>query len=100
MRVSYHANGTGRDSYIKVSSGGFYKPYAPVAAAPVGSFTMKKVPNASPSPVIHAKPHHYRSDGSGRDLYIGINEGGLANSGSFVKADARFIGSLRQSQKI
>jgi hypothetical protein len=95
MRVSYHANGTGRDTYINVHSGGFFKPYAPVAAAPVGSFSMKKIPNASPSPVIHAKPHHYRSDGSGRDYYIGINEGGLAHQPSFVEAKARFVASLR-----
>lgn len=82
-----------------MSSGGFYKPYAPVHAAAVTSFSMKKIPNASPSPIIHAKPHHYRSDGSGRDLYIGINEGGLSNSASFVKAEARFIGSLRESTR-
>jgi hypothetical protein len=100
LRVSYHANGTGRDSYINVHSGGFYKPYAPVPAAPVTSFSAKKIPNASPSPIIHAKPHHYRSDGSGRDHYIGCNEGGLANSASFVKAEAAFVASLRHSTKI
>lgn len=95
MRVSYHADGTGRDTYIKVHSGGFFKPYAPVAAPPVTSFSMKKLPNASPAPIMHAKPVHYRSDGSGRDFYVTCNEGGLAHQPSFWGVTKDFKRSLR-----
>lgn len=38
FKVHYNANGTGRDTYINRSSGGFFRPYTPNVAPAVGSF--------------------------------------------------------------
>ena len=78
-KVHYHNNGTGRDTYIGVSSGGLYdpRPYAPRAAPPMGKFNTRRSA-VEPNPVMHAKPLHYHSDGTGRDSYVIRTEGGLA----------------------
>ena len=48
------------------------------------------------SPVIHSKPIHYTSDGTGRDSYIVRSGGGLFNE--YVPGSAKngFYNSLRQ----
>jgi hypothetical protein len=40
---------------------------------------------------------HYYSDGSGRDSYIGFNEGGLALRASFTDVKTAFKQSLRRN---
>lgn len=40
---------------------------------------------------------HYYSDGTGRDSYIGINEGGLAMRASFTDSKTAFVNSLRNN---
>lgn len=70
--MHYHANGSGRDTYINRSSGGFYKPYAPLEHPKNGPFYPQRAlrPRPVPNPVMEAKPLHYAPDGSGRDRYI------------------------------
>ncbi len=59
MRISYNTNGTGRDTYINVNSGGLFKSYEPFQPPPVTSFVQKKIPNAPPAPRMVAKAVHY-----------------------------------------
>ena len=82
-KVHYHNDGTGRDTYIGISSGGLYAPFRPVAAPPVGSFDVRKSWK-EPNPIIHSRAVHYYSDGSGRDSYIIRTEGGLAKDRHYV----------------
>ena len=98
-KVHYHNNGTGRDSYIGVNSGGFNAPYVPYPGPPVGSFQTQRKSFAAPMPQMHAKPLHYHSDGTGRDRYIGINEGGLAHNPSFVDWMSQHKKSLRNNPR-
>jgi len=100
LKVHYHANGTGRDTYINVSSGGFYKPYKPVPAPPVGSFNTRRVANPAPSPVLHPMAVHYYSDGSGRDSYVVTTEGGLAQNYRNIDYRTAFKQSLRKPDRI
>ena len=72
FRVSYHADGTGRDTFVKMNNGGFYKSYTPAPADPVTRFTQKRKYDP-PAPALHSRPVQYHSDGSGRDSYIGFN---------------------------
>ena len=82
-KVHYHNDGTGRDTYIGVNSGGFYAPYSPHPAPPTGGFNVRKS-YAPPSPVMHPLGVHYYSDGSGRDSYVIRTEGGLARDAKFT----------------
>lgn len=96
-KVTYHSDGTGRDTYINRNSGGLYAPYVPRAGPGVSSFNTRRIPNAAPSPVIAPLAVHYYSDGSGRDSYISFNEGGLALRASFTDVKTAFKQSLRQN---
>ena len=42
FRVNYFADGTGRDTFVNNSNGGFYKAYHPAPADKVTSFTSKR----------------------------------------------------------
>lgn len=94
-KVTYHSNGTGRDTYININAGGLYASYIPAPCLGVSSFNTKRIPAPAPAPVIAPLGVHYYSDGSGRDSYIGINEGGLAIRTSFIDAKTAFKNSLR-----
>ena len=37
-KVTYHSNGTGRDTYINRNAGGLYAPYVPTPGPGVSSF--------------------------------------------------------------
>lgn len=57
------------------------KAMSPKNKSRVTSFLFKQE-YLAPAPVIHSRAVKYRSDGSGRDLYVGINDGGLHAPGS------------------
>lgn len=55
------------------------------------------------SPAIHSKPVKYYEDGSGRDYYIKVNNGGLgsyANLNISTESRSAFKKSLRTYEKI
>lgn len=81
FRVNYFCDGTGRDTFVKNSNGGFYKAYSPAPAYPVTSFMQKRRYNP-PAPIMKSRGVQYHSDGTGRDSYIGFNQGGLTAYGS------------------
>ena len=93
FRVNYFADGTGRDTFVKTDNGGFFKAYAPAPAPPVTSFVTKRRYD-KPAPVMKSRAVFYHSDGSGRDNYITINAGGLANPGSKT---IDYVTSFKQS---
>ena len=95
--MHYHADGTGRDTFVGMDNGGFMKPYAPAPSLPVTSFVQKRKFDF-PSPVIHSRAVQYHSDGTGRDSYIGFNKGGLAiyGGGKTYEPSYAYRKSLRQ----
>ncbi|EGR30150.1 hypothetical protein IMG5_140290 [Ichthyophthirius multifiliis] len=83
----YWSDGTGRDTYILQNNGGL------LCQQLLGQLEKKgeKKPDyiqmqfgskrrfKSTLPTVENQVTHYRSDGSGRDLYISCNEGGRVN---------------------
>ena len=79
----YIADSTGRDTYITSNNGGFA--CSPVASSPGGAGKfLPKIPyfTREKGVVMHSKPVHYRTDGTGRDAYVHANNGGLTAYGS------------------
>jgi len=74
--VNYQPDGTGRDSYVKVSNGGFFKEWNNnYISKPTGKEFFKYIVKTSrpdSAKVFHPVPKvsHYKPDGSGRDTYI------------------------------
>ena len=72
--IIYRADGTGRDSYVFNSNGGFCFEHKPFRHEKTAMHPLPNVNNKSyyraPAPVVHAKPVQYKQDGSGRDFYI------------------------------
>ena len=92
----YNANGTGRDSYIQASHGGLVASQQRNVQPEKGTMDSRDIHIHTISPVIHSKPIHYTSDGTGRDSYIVRSGGGLFNE--YVPGSAKngFYNSLRQ----
>ena len=99
FRVNYHADGTGRDTFVGTDNGGFYAAFSPCSQPQVTSFVAKRR-YEKPSPVIKSRGVQYHSDGSGRDSYIGFNAGGLTAYGSkTVHSLGHFTRSLRGTNR-
>jgi hypothetical protein len=91
----YRTDGTGRDTYISFDNGGAFARMTAHAAAAiprVGSATVRPK-----SAVSGARSLHYYSDGSGRDKYIKLGDGGLHLDYPDVCASHQFVASLRAS---
>ena len=92
----YNTDGTGRDTYIGFSSGGFLpmKTNAPgERGGRLGSpmkVLSKETGNRSPHRTVH-----YAANGSGRDSYIGANSGGFASHYSIMNDRDIYVKSLR-----
>ncbi|KRX04974.1 hypothetical protein PPERSA_06608 [Pseudocohnilembus persalinus] len=75
----YHSNGSGRDNYITVNGGGFFRGNNDNSAGfQIGTFGGRR----AYKPINNYRPNkhiHYRNDGTGRDTYVGIDEGGLTS---------------------
>ena len=74
--LAYPNNGTGRDTYIGINNGGLYKKYEPYPSAEVGTFRFKRYMN---NPLAHIDSKHvgYFTNGTGRDTYISLANGGF-----------------------
>lgn len=90
----YHANGDGRDSYITVNNGGMFAATQPLPEYPVASFPSRPLvrpsPRGSPQRTVR-----YRSNGTGRDMYISTNAGGFEGRTFRYCPGAVFYKSLR-----
>lgn len=97
----YNTDGTGRDTYIDSTSGGFTMPNQPASAFKGGSFT-KTQSKASPAHIGRGggqgspgKTLHYHTNGTGRDSYIACNQGGFASNYGFTNDKEAYVASLR-----
>ena len=90
----YNPNGEGRDSYIYVNNGGVERNKYPYNFNEEGRIIRRSFSPGSPK--LEAKPLKYKSDGTGRDTYIGINHGGLF--GGYEKHS--FYKSLREPSPV
>lgn len=91
----YKTDGTGRDLYIACDSGGHFKANEKLGSRPT-SASMKVRPITPLS--IGVKSLHYHSDGTGRDAYIQVSDGGL-HSPTYRGAYS-FINSLRSYERL
>jgi len=71
----YATDGTGRDSYVALNNGGFTVSNLPTIQSKGGNFGATTFKPARHEP-ISARPHHYHTNGTGRDSYIVTNHGG------------------------
>ena len=85
-----------------MDNGGFNKMYSPIKFAAPGTLHNLYLHRhkAFPSPRLHSKPFHYPPDGSGRDKYVKINEGGLScGTGKRKHYVQSFKDSLRMNER-
>ena len=74
----YTTDGTGRDTYIGFSSGGFLPMKTNAAADKSGRFnTPQKMISKETGTRSPHRTVHYAANGSGRDSYINANSGGF-----------------------
>lgn len=90
----YRSNGSGRDTYIAYDNGGTFQPMSKYP----GSLTTRAVirPRSSYSRPS-AKSLRYAPDGSGRDSYVKIGDGGLHAPSTPKDFLSTFRDSLRSS---
>mmetsp|Transcript_15533 Transcript_15533/g.1396 ORF Transcript_15533/g.1396 Transcript_15533/m.1396 type:complete len:117 (+) Transcript_15533:109-459(+) len=76
--IHYHSNGSGRDQYITTTCGGLFRNKPEKCSGfEIGTFGKKEAYKPINN-YLPAKHLHYHSDGTGRDKYIIVDEGGLA----------------------
>ena len=75
--VHYIPIGDGRDAYIYKNNGGISKYAYPFNFKEESRVTRRMFYPGSPS--LGAKALKYKSNGTGRDTYIGFNDGGLTS---------------------
>ena len=72
----YQLNGGGRDTYIFNNNGGFCLAKEPTKYNRPGKMlTNQRFERRLPS--LPGRPHHYQTDGTGRDIYILNDHGGF-----------------------
>ncbi|OMJ76203.1 hypothetical protein SteCoe_24459 [Stentor coeruleus] len=71
----YGPNGEGRDTYIFVNNGGVERNTYPYVFKEQSRMTRRNFVFGSPN--LGSKSLKYKSDGTGRDTYIGNNHGGF-----------------------
>ena len=100
----YNTDGSGRDTYVSKTSGGFTIMNNPASAMRGGTLgqQFKAVSTehiargggqGSPGKTIH-----YHTNGTGRDSYIHSNQGGFANNYTYQNDRDAYVNSLRGYQ--
>jgi|LauGreDrversion4_2_1035121.scaffolds.fasta_scaffold22470_4 hypothetical protein len=78
--AKYKADGSGRDGHIHFSNGGLNFEYKPKTnIGPSGRFVSQASPKYGTGGQEFAMPVHYKSDGSGRDSYVKMTNGGFTS---------------------
>lgn len=98
--TTYRGTGTGRDTYIIVNNGTLCRPsitsprtgYQSKVKSPI---FFSKAHTAMASPHKDANTFHYMPDGTGRDGYVILGDGGLHANYKSVNFSKAFINSLR-----
>ena len=82
----YNTDGTGRDTYVSLNSGGFTVMNSPTRHPKSSSFSVGSSPpnmkrgGVSGSGGSPAKLIHYSNNGTGRDSYIAFKDGGFTQN--------------------
>jgi len=90
----YQVDGSGRDLYIACDSGGHFKSNPHLGTRPATASLRPRPASASRASL---KSVHYHADGTGRDFYIKVTDGGL-HSWPY-RGMTEFSGSLRSYEK-
>lgn len=91
--IFYKGDGTGRDTYIAVDNGGLYRAHNTLPEFPIGTLRSRRYAK----PITPSTPHRtvrYKSNGTGRDMYISDSAGGF-EIGATSDRNSKFEGSLR-----
>ena len=94
--LNYRVGGGGRDTYIFNDNGGFTSLNRPRGQEKGGGFLPKvnRSPDASKkfsSTMQQAKSVRYKTDGTGRDSYVGVGDGGFSSTNRAVAIDPRVV---------
>lgn len=104
--IIYQPDGSGRDTYVYNDDGGFNKMKEPRAQFHPATLLLpnldhKKKYERFKKPYIHSKPVQYKCDGTGRDTYVRVTNGGLNMQTQRVREYRQaFRNSLRGYQPI
>ena len=99
----YQGDGSGRDTYVTYSNGGFIADSGVPSSSPFTGFQIKggnpkfftNHTKARPNAHKDAVPFRYFSDGSGRDSYVSSDNGGLIAKYTSRGCMKEFTDSLR-----
>jgi hypothetical protein len=72
----YKNDGSGRDTYISFDNGGFHKP-RPTAPKMGNEQSLNNTFSHDAHPQLHGKHINYLQNGTGRDSYIFMSNGGF-----------------------
>ena len=100
--IHYHTNGGGRDTYIFNNNGGFALPKTTIKYPNPGAMDPRltaAMRQKDKFPHLHSKPINYNQDGTGRDTYIMIGNGGLQRGWAGKEYRNAFKDSLRSYTK-
>ena len=90
----YNTDGTGRDTYIGFNNGGNTRMYEPSQAQKGGKFPSH-VPGMRVGGGSPGKKIHYHVDGTGRDSYIHVTDGGFTTKYGYFNDRDAYVSSLR-----
>ena len=90
----YSPDGIGRDTYIETNNGGLYSRHRPASAMSVGTFLSIRRPENNLCDV-GTKRTNYNYNGTGRDSYIGVTNGGFYPAKPTAEYANNYPNSLR-----
>ena len=97
-KVNYRRDGAGRDSYIALNNGGLRSSFQfPEKQATNGRALFYGYERIENSPPATNKLMHYNSNGSGRDSYISLSNGGFYPAKTVAEYANNFVGNLRKN---
>ena len=93
---NYKPGGSGRDTYIIRNNGGLYHEFTPASAMTPANFRNCQMRQSFNLCGLDVKMPNYHADGSGRDSYIVMSNGGFKPEKLAAEFDHTFVHSLRR----
>ena len=105
---NYASNGSGRDSYVQISNGGFTSSYKPAGAFRTNSSLGVSPVKINPLHIAQGgglgspnKRGHLYADGKGRDNWMASYDGGFAQKyNGYNGVNDAFVGNLRKNTNV
>lgn len=96
----YNTDGTGRDTYVGFDNGGntfIYQPSKGCYTRKGAFYAPASASYGYPKTGVQAtKTVHYHADGTGRDTYIGCDQGGYMKNYRWHKQENTYVVNLRE----